>query len=134
MKQIPGFTVLETLINMILTGFIIGSGYYFFSSIFHQFQWYKDTSLITEEYASCTFQINRAFFDCEEISVNDNKIFLISNNDTISLKEKVRTDLIDFQFTTSDTLRRNGKYITRFYFDFVEGDNSNTIVFIKEFY
>lgn len=123
----------ETLITMFLTSIIVGASYFFLSTIFHQFKWYKETSQLTEEYAATIYQINRTLFESDKLIIKDKIVFTIQTTDTVSLQEKIHTD-VNLKLIQVDTLSINQKELLKLELELEDGFNKEIVPFLIELY
>lgn len=83
--KIKAYSLTETLYTLALSSIIIGITYYFMASLFHQFNWYRQTSETTEHLSQQIYLINRSLFNSNKISVVNEDILMIQKKDTLSL-------------------------------------------------
>jgi hypothetical protein len=118
---------------MFLTSIIVGASYFFLSTIFHQFKWYKETSALTEEFAATIYQINRSLFEADRLHFENRTVFILQDRDTIALQQKIFTR-IDLKLIQIDTLFLNQKELLRIEIQMNDGFNKESVPFLLELY
>ena len=84
-NKLASFTIMETIIGMVILAIIISLVFYIFQSLTQTFEYYTKTRLKNNEYLMANNVLNTDFFNSIEVEKTaDNSFVLISNhNDTI---------------------------------------------------
>ncbi len=99
------FSILETIIGMIVSAIIISIIYVIFNILFTQMDNYKQTNFIKNEVGRLRFALNKDMFESENLFLDKQKISF----------EKFDKELVFYDLSEENIIRKQKKFTDTFY-------------------
>lgn len=133
-KHLKAFTISETLVSLIISGFVVGFTYLFISSIYEQFNNYRSTNANSLMFAEQSYQLNRNVFNSTQVCLDADQINLVTDEGEISYPFVKENTFNVIQFSNLDTIKTSRKDFLRLEFIIRHKYGDTRYNVIKELY